>query len=369
MRTPPCACSRPSHPIAKELRAALEDIVSDNARAIEIVRSVRGVFELEQGKMSRIDVTQVLRDVDRIVRADASMRGVSLSLQLFKRPAFVTGDRAQLIQALLNLVFNAFDAVCEGEGGPREVTVRAFERDPGQAHIAVTDSGKGIAPEVAAQMFNSFFTTKSNGMGMGLAIARSIVENQHGRLQAFQKSRPRRNPGNDAAVRHKDSNARQSGMSYTVKVALIDDNASSRAALVRLIKTARIEVVVFSSAREFLEHPDREQIDCVVTDVLMPGLDGFQLHESLAVRTPFVSTVFVSSHSDIADSVRAIKAGAVDFLEKPVDDEALLDAIRRGAERTRVQKVSHLNSKASRAGINRSLRASAKCFTWSPRDC
>lgn len=173
-------------PDRKELRAALEDIVSDNARAIEIVRSVRGVFKLEQGKMSRIDVTQVLRDVDRIVRADASMRGVSLSLQLPKRPAFVTGDRAQLIQALLNLVFNAFDAVCEGEGGPREVTVRAFERDPGQAHITVTDSGKGIASEVAAQMFNSFFTTKSNGMGMGLAIARSIVENQHGRLQAFQ---------------------------------------------------------------------------------------------------------------------------------------------------------------------------------------
>jgi FixJ family two-component response regulator len=130
-------------------------------------------------------------------------------------------------------------------------------------------------------------------------------------------------------------------MSYTVKVALIDDNASSRAALARLIKTARIEVAAFSSARDFLEHSDREQIDCVVTDVLMPGLDGFRLHESLAGSTPFLSTVFVSGHSDIAASVRAIKAGAVDFLEKPVDDEALLDAIRRGAERTRVQKLSH----------------------------
>ncbi|HSR56750.1 MAG TPA: response regulator [Candidatus Binataceae bacterium] len=130
-------------------------------------------------------------------------------------------------------------------------------------------------------------------------------------------------------------------MSYTVKVALIDDNASSRAALARLIKAARIEVAAFSSAREFLEHPDREQIDCVVTDVLMPGLDGFQLHESLAGSAPFLSTVFVSGHSDIAASVRAIRAGAVDFLEKPVDDEALIDAIRRGAERTRIQKVSH----------------------------
>jgi signal transduction histidine kinase len=173
-------------PDRKEIRGALEDIVSDNARAIEIVSSVRGVFKLEQRRMSRIDVTHVLRDVDRIMRADASMRGVSLSLQLPERPAFVTGDQAQLIQALLNLVFNAFDAVCEGERGPREVTVRAFERDPGQVHIAVTDSGKGIGPEVVPKMFNSFFTTKSNGMGMGLAIARSIVENHRGRLQAFQ---------------------------------------------------------------------------------------------------------------------------------------------------------------------------------------
>ncbi|HSR56751.1 MAG TPA: ATP-binding protein [Candidatus Binataceae bacterium] len=168
-----------------EIRAALEDIVSDNARAVEIVRSVRGAFKLERGKSSRVDVMQVLRDVDRIVRGDASIRGVSLSLDLSDRPVFVIGDRAQLIQALLNLVLNAFDAVCESQG-PREVTVRTFDGEPGQVHVAVADSGKGIAPDVAPQMFNSFFTTKSNGMGMGLAIARSIVENHRGRLLAFQ---------------------------------------------------------------------------------------------------------------------------------------------------------------------------------------
>jgi FixJ family two-component response regulator len=129
-------------------------------------------------------------------------------------------------------------------------------------------------------------------------------------------------------------------MSAPTKVAVIDDDKSARTSLARLIKTAGIEVVSFSSAREFLEHPIRNQVDCAVTDVRMPGVDGFKLQETLAQTLPYLSVVFISGHGDIPMSVKAIQGGAVDFLEKPVDDEALLEAIRRAAERSRNQKVS-----------------------------
>ncbi len=125
-----------------------------------------------------------------------------------------------------------------------------------------------------------------------------------------------------------------------MKVALIDDDKSARTSLARLIKTAGIEVVPFSSAREFLEDPARNQVDCAVTDVRMPGVDGFKLQETLAQTLPYLSVVFITGHGDIPMTVRAIQGGAVDFLEKPIDDEALLEAIRRAAERSRSQKKS-----------------------------
>jgi FixJ family two-component response regulator len=129
-------------------------------------------------------------------------------------------------------------------------------------------------------------------------------------------------------------------VSAEMKVAVIDDDKSARTSLARLIKTAGIEVVSFSSAREFLEDPIRNQIDCAVTDVRMPGVDGFKLQETLAQTVPYLSVVFITGHGDIPTTVRAIRGGAVDFLEKPVDEEAMLEAVRRAAERSRAQKAS-----------------------------
>ena len=126
-----------------------------------------------------------------------------------------------------------------------------------------------------------------------------------------------------------------------MKVALIDDDKSARTSLARLIKSAGIEVVSFSSARDFLEDPIRNQVDCAVTDVRMPGVDGFKLQETLAQTLPYLSVVFITGHGDIPMTVKAIRSGAVDFLEKPVDDEGLLAAIRRSAERSRKQKISY----------------------------
>jgi FixJ family two-component response regulator len=125
-----------------------------------------------------------------------------------------------------------------------------------------------------------------------------------------------------------------------MKVALIDDDKSARTSLARLIKTMGIELASFSSALEFLEDPIRNQVDCVVTDVRMPGVDGFKLQETLANTLPYLSIVFITGHGDIPMTVKAIQGGAVDFLEKPVDDEALLEAIRRASERSRSQKAA-----------------------------
>jgi FixJ family two-component response regulator len=134
--------------------------------------------------------------------------------------------------------------------------------------------------------------------------------------------------------------AAETDMSLRIKVAVIDDDASIRKALVRLIKSAGIEAAAFSSAREFLEDPLHRQVDCAVIDMRMPGFDGLKLQEELNRTLPHLSIVFVTGHGNVPMTVKAMRGGAVDFLEKPVDDEALLAAIHRAAERSHALKAS-----------------------------
>jgi FixJ family two-component response regulator len=108
---------------------------------------------------------------------------------------------------------------------------------------------------------------------------------------------------------------------------IVDDDSSVRTALKRLIKSVGHKVTTFSSAREFLDHDHPDAPSCLVLDIRMPGLSGLELQEQMAAQGLTMPIIFITGHGNIPISVRAMKAGAVDFLEKPFDDQALLDAI------------------------------------------
>ena len=183
--------AKPSDPT--EIDAAVDDIIRDDARAVEIVRDVRALFKRDEGKKSAVDIRELLLDVSRIVRADAEMKNISLLLEVPESLPLVWGDKTHLTQGILNLVFNAFDSVCDSDG-PREVGLRAANYKAGHVHVSVWDTGKGIDPKIMPRLFEPFFTTKPAGMGMGLAIVRSIIENHGGKIWAAQ------NPDRGATV-------------------------------------------------------------------------------------------------------------------------------------------------------------------------
>jgi signal transduction histidine kinase len=166
-----------------EIDAALDDIVRDDARAVDIVKNVRAMFQRSEAKMAPVDLRQLIFEVARIVNGDARMKKISWSLELPDSLPPVRGDKTHLTQALLNLVVNAFDSVCDDEG-PREGVLRADQEEPNQIHVSVRDSGKGIDAKVIPNLFEAFYTTKQGGMGMGLTIVRSIIENHGGRISA-----------------------------------------------------------------------------------------------------------------------------------------------------------------------------------------
>jgi FixJ family two-component response regulator len=126
-----------------------------------------------------------------------------------------------------------------------------------------------------------------------------------------------------------------------IKVAIIDDESSVRRGLARLIRSSGIEAITFSSPQEFLNDAVREQVDCTVTDLRMPGLDGLGLQQELDGSLPHLSIVFITGHGNVPASVKAMKSGAVDFLEKPVQGDSLLAAVVRAAERSRTLKASN----------------------------
>ena len=123
-------------------------------------------------------------------------------------------------------------------------------------------------------------------------------------------------------------------------VAIIDDDESIRRSLCRALGRAGFDVQAFASAREFLTSDKSARVSCVVSDLRMPGVDGLDLQRALADSAPHLAVVFITGHADVSSGVRAMKAGAIDFLEKPVRREDLIEAIGRAIRKSRAAKAN-----------------------------
>jgi FixJ family two-component response regulator len=130
--------------------------------------------------------------------------------------------------------------------------------------------------------------------------------------------------------------------SQDIKVAAIEDDERMRQALVFQVSTAGIEVDSYASAEEFLESANAVDFDCILVDINLPKMNGLQLQEELNRTIPFASIVFITGLGDLAIGMHAMRKGAFDFLEKPIDDETLLSSIAHGAELSRKRRTEHI---------------------------
>jgi signal transduction histidine kinase len=167
-----------------EIREILGDIVEDDKRAGEVISRLRGFLRKGQLEFSTLDMGELVSQVARLVSSDAIIRNVVVRLDLAIGLPPVMGDRVQLQQVVLNLLMNGLDAMRESDAGERTLVLRTFMASPARVVVAVTDSGVGIKEANLEQVFHAFYTTKPDGLGMGLAIARSIVEAHGGQLDA-----------------------------------------------------------------------------------------------------------------------------------------------------------------------------------------
>jgi C4-dicarboxylate-specific signal transduction histidine kinase len=164
-----------------EAREAAARMISDATRASEIISRIRSLFKKESLQRELVDVNEVIRGMIVLLRSEASRHSISMRMELPEGLPQITGDRVQLQQVLMNLMINSIEAMKEVDG-LRELCIKSQRADDGDLLVSVSDTGVGLPPQQVNQIFNSFFTTKPDGTGMGLRISQSIVESHGGRL-------------------------------------------------------------------------------------------------------------------------------------------------------------------------------------------
>jgi signal transduction histidine kinase len=175
-------------PDLTEIRSILSDIVDDDKRAGEVIRRLRGLLRKDGVQFKALDLNVLIRDVAKLLTSDAVIRNIAVRLELAPDPVLVSGDSVQLQQVVLNLLLNAMESMAECADDGRSITVRTENTDVEAVHVSVQDAGIGFRQEAQHLVFEPFYTTKPSGMGMGLAISKSIIEAHGGLIWAQDNS-------------------------------------------------------------------------------------------------------------------------------------------------------------------------------------
>jgi C4-dicarboxylate-specific signal transduction histidine kinase len=175
------------HPDLEEAREAASRVVKDATRAAEIIGRIRLLFKKGTPERTLVDVNEVIREMIVLLHSEATRYSIAVRTELASDLPPVMGDRVQLQQVLMNLLLNGMDAMKDVDT-TRELIINSRRAEHEQVVVSVSDTGVGLPPQHADQIFNAFFTTKPHGTGMGLRISRSIVESHGGRLWAADNS-------------------------------------------------------------------------------------------------------------------------------------------------------------------------------------
>jgi C4-dicarboxylate-specific signal transduction histidine kinase len=170
-------------PDLEEAREAASRVVKDATRAAEIISRIRLLFKKDTSRRELVDINEIIQEMIVLLRGEATRYSISFRTDLATDLPPVMADRVQLQQVLMNLMMNGIDAMKDVDG-TRELTINSGRSVNEHLQVSVSDTGVGLPPQQADQIFNAFFTTKPNGTGMGLSISRSIIEAHGGRLWA-----------------------------------------------------------------------------------------------------------------------------------------------------------------------------------------
>jgi len=321
----------------------------------QLVNDLLDVSKITSGKLhldaAPVDLVTIIDAVLESARPDAEAKGIAVGRRLDAAPALVWGDRGRLHQVVSNVVSNAIKFTPPGG----RVDVR-LDREHGAARIVVRDTGPGIDPEFLPNVFDRFkqadsSTTRSHGgLGLGLAIARHLAELHGGTVQATSPG-----PGHgstftivlpvvpdgpvSAEWRRRDvatERRRLPGL-HGLRVLVVDDEPDARDLLARVLAACHADVSAVPTAGEAAHAFERRRLDVLISDIMMPGTDGYGLIRRLraweAEHGGHVPAIAVTGRGGAEDRSRALAAGFDAYLAKPVDPEELAHTVASVTDR------------------------------------
>ena len=324
-------------PFPEDGKEIISDLISDAKRAGAVIQQLKSLLKPGELQRDSLDVNQIIVEVEHLLKSELLFNQIKPTIELAPDLPAVTGVRIHLQQVLLNLIVNALDAMKGVDEDNRRLLILTRYANPTEVEICVRDSGIGIQ-DSAKQVFEPYYTTKEGGMGMGLAISSTIVDNHGGRLWAennkeggasFYVTMPVASTEAvaESSSKHEHKNRKEEPGKATVFI--VDDDPLFLKALRRLIESAGYLVEAFTSADAFLQRENYAGYGCLLTDLHMPEKTGSELQIELSNREYTMPIIFITGAGDTSSGVTAIKHGAVDYLEKPIDSEKLLEIIAR----------------------------------------
>jgi FixJ family two-component response regulator/signal transduction histidine kinase len=348
----------------EEIRAILEAVVRDDKRAAQTIRTMRAFLRQEENGRERVDLAAALEDVLRLLSAELARRDIRIEKDL-AAGCWVSADKIQIEQVVLNLLLNAAQAMEACPARERVLRLRAAPAGSGRLVVEVRDAGSGIKADDIASVFEPFWTTRNEGLGLGLAICRAIIESHGGSIGVesnpdrgvtfrFELAADRTDIDRVPAAQPTPERATlpPTGAGAGPVVCVVDDDPAVREGMTRLIAAQGWAAAAFASAREFLERQPPAAVGCVLLDYQMPGMSGLELQQKLVAYGAAPPIVFLTGHADLAAGVHAMKLGATDFLAKPADAELVVAAVRKALERCERERAATLERDALTARLS-----------------
>ncbi len=319
-----------------EVKAELDDQIR---RGAALTRQLLLFSRRESAKREWLDVNEVIRRAGRMLR-HLVRENIALELGLQVEPLPVEADRGELDQVLMNLVVNASDSMPEGGA----ISLRTGSEDH-SVWLEVADTGSGIPEEILPRIFEPFFTTKSRekGTGLGLAVVHGIVSSLRGnvgvqsRVGSGTQVRivlPRAGsatPPAPAAATAGD----EAPVGQGEWVLVVEDEAAARQGLLRILTMLGYRTVAVGTAEEALALPSEPAFDLLLTDLVLPGMQGGELMQRLTERWTALEAIVMSGYTDDEAIRERIGRGTVRFLQKPFGVTTLAREVRQALDRDR----------------------------------
>ncbi len=339
-----------------EFKRALKQIQAQGARCKTIIHNLLSFGRKTSVKVESVKVNDLIDEIVKLYEKKVRDRNVKIETRLAEFLPDCHLSPSEMQQVLINLINNAIDALGP-EGGSIHISTQF---DGQQVEISVADTGHGIQKAHLEKIFDPFFTTKpvGKGTGLGLSICYGLIEKMGGEIvlesevgvgTTFRVRIPGRGPEDqpknpiesprDVTQEHEASPGAGALATAPTVVLVVDDEAPFVEALQKRLTKRNLQILTAFSGEGALQELKRKRdIDIVVLDVKMPGMDGIETLREIKAARPLVEVILLSAHTTVESAIEGIKLGAFDYLLKPCDMGQLVDQIEKAKRRKRRQE-------------------------------